>query len=93
MHASRVPRLMTVATLVVVAGIAVGAASRPHSVELSLAAPQLDEVAVLVVLVLAGAAGLVVGSNPSPIWVLDPNRAVSAKDKKWRMPWGGYGRS
>lgn len=88
MHASRVPRLITVATLVVVAGIAVGAASRPHSVELSLAAPQLDEVAVLVVLVLAGAAGLVVGSNPSPIWVLDPNRAVSAKDKKWRMPWG-----
>jgi len=88
MHASRVPRLIAVATLVVVAGIAVGAASRPHSVEFSLAAPQLGEVATLVVLVLAGATGLVVGSNRSPIWVLDPNRATSAKDKGARMPWG-----
>jgi hypothetical protein len=86
MHASRVPRLIAVATLVVVAGIAVGAASRPHSVELSLAAPQLGEVAVLVVLVLAGATGLIVGSNLSPIWVLDPTRATSA-NKKSRMPW------
>ena len=88
MHASRVPRLIAVTTLVVVAGIAVGAASRPHSVEFSLAAPQLGEVATLVVLVLAGATGLVVGSNRSPIWVLDPNRATSAKDKGARMPWG-----
>ena len=86
MHASRVPRLIAVATLVVVAGIAVGAASRPHSVELSLAAPQLGEVAVLVVLVLAGATGLIVGSNLSQIWVLDPTRATSA-NKKSRMPW------
>jgi hypothetical protein len=52
-HASRLTRLVAVATLVVVAGIAIDAASRPHSVELSLATPQLGEVAVLIVLVLA----------------------------------------
>ena len=87
MRASRVSRLIAVATLVVVAGIAVGAASRPHSIELSLAAPQLGEVAVLVVLVLAGAIGLIVGSNLSSIWVLHPNRGTSAKEKKSRIPW------
>jgi len=88
MLASRLTRLVAVTALVVVAGIAVGAASRPHSVELSLATPQLGEVAVLVVLVLAGAIGLLIGSNPSPIWVMDPNRAISVKAKGSRLPWG-----
>lgn len=87
-HASRLTRLVAVGTLVVVAGIAVGAASRPHSVELSLATPQLGEVAVLIVLVLAGAIGLIIGSNPSPIWVMDPNRATSVKTKRSRLAWG-----
>jgi len=79
--------LVSVATLVVVAGLAIGAASHPHSVELSLATPQLGDVAVLAVLVLAGAIGLILGSNPSPIWVLDPNRATYAKANRSRLPW------
>jgi hypothetical protein len=87
-HASRLTRLVAVAALVVVAGIAIGAASRPHSVELSLATPQLGEVAVLVALVLAGAIGLIIGSNPSPIWVMDPNRATSVKVNRSRLTWG-----
>ena len=86
-HASRIPRLIAVAALVVVAGIAVGAASRPHSVVLSLATPQLGDVAVVVVLVLAGAMGLIIGSNLFPIWVVDPNRAGAAKSKRSRLPW------
>jgi hypothetical protein len=87
MHAPRLQRLIAVATLVVVAGIAVGAASHPHSVEFSLAAPQFGEVAVLALLVLAGAIGLIVGSNPSALWVQDPSPGASATAKRSRMPW------
>jgi hypothetical protein len=72
---------------VAVAAIAIGAASRPHSVELSLSAPELGEVAVLAVLVLAGALGLLLGANRYPIWVVDPNRAMSIRVKKSRLPW------
>lgn len=79
--------MIAVATLVVVAGIAVGAASRPHSVDLSLAAPQFGEVALLILLVLAGATGLILGSNLSALWVVGPNPAASATAKRSRMPW------
>lgn len=87
MQSSRIPRLIAVATLVVVAGIAVGAASRPHSVEFSLATPQLGELAVLVALVLAGAIGLMIGWNRVPIWVLEPGLPPTAKRQRSRMPW------
>ena len=87
MHASRVLRLLAIAILVVVAAIAIGAASRPHSVELSLSSPQLGEVAVLAVLVLAGAMGLLLGSSLNSIWGLAGAEAPR-QGRRSRLPWG-----
>ncbi|MGD0018039.1 MAG: DUF4129 domain-containing protein [Candidatus Limnocylindrales bacterium] len=87
MYASRVLRLVAVAALVLVAAIAIGAASRPHSVELSLSAPQLGEVAVLAVLVLAGAVGVLMGSSLVSIWIL-PRAGVPRQGGRSRLPWG-----
>ncbi len=84
--ASRLLRLASVAVLVIVAAIAVGAASRPHSVEFSLTTPQLGEVAVLVLLVLAGALGLILGTNLFPVWVMDPGKASAVGQRSRRMP-------
>lgn len=86
--ASRALRLIAIAALVVVAAIAVGAASRPHSVELSLSAPQVGELAVLVALVLAASFGLIMGSNPFRFSVSLPDRELLAKEPKSQLPRG-----
>ena len=70
----------------VVASIAVGAASRPHTVELSLSTPEVGEIAVLALLALAGALGLSLGTQLFPVWVLNPNRAPSVVEKSRRLP-------
>ncbi len=80
-------RLIAVAALVVVAGIAVGAASRPHSVDVSLSAAQPGEAAVLILLVLAGAIGLLLGANRYPMWGRNPHGAVGVVTPKSRIPW------
>ena len=85
-NATRALRLAAIAILVVVAGLAIGAASRPHSVDLSLSAPQLGEFAVLAVLVLAGAVGLLIGSNPSSLGELPPPD-LPRRTEKSRLPW------
>lgn len=87
-QASRALRLIAIAALVVVAAIAIGAASRPHSVELSLSAPQLGELAVLVALVLAASFGLLMGSNPLRSSISLPDRELLAKEPKSRLPRG-----
>jgi hypothetical protein len=84
--ASRLVRLASVAILVVVAAVAVGAASRPHSVELSLSTPDFGEVAVLALLALAGALGLSLGTQLFPVWVLNPNRTPTIVQKGQRLP-------
>lgn len=85
-HATaRVLRLVSVAFLVVVAAIAVGAASRPHSVDLSLSSPQLGELAVLALLALAGTLGLSLGANLFPVFGVDETRFM-AIEKGRRMP-------
>ena len=68
------------------ASIAVGAASPPHSVELSLSTPEVGEIAVLALLALAGALGLSLGTQLFPVWVLNPNRAPSVVEKSRRLP-------
>jgi hypothetical protein len=84
--ASRLVRLASVAMLVVVAAVAVGAASRPHSVELSLSTPEVGDLAVLALLALAGALGLSLGTQLFPVWVLNPNRTPTIVRKGQRLP-------
>jgi hypothetical protein len=86
MAASRFLRLAAIAVLVLVASVAVGAASRPHSVELSLSTPDLGEFAVLALLALAGALGLSLGTQLFPVWLLNPNRPPSVVAKGQRLP-------
>lgn len=89
LRTSRVPRLIAVGALVVVAAIAVGAASRPHPVGLSLSAAQRDGgIWILALLVLAGAMGFLLGANRNPIWVRNPNAALMIPSGKSRLPWG-----
>jgi hypothetical protein len=83
--AARVLRLVSVAILVVVAAIAVGAASRPHSVDLSLSSPQLGELAVLALLALAGTLGLSLGANLFPVFGVDETRFMAIEQGR-RMP-------
>lgn len=85
---SRVLRLVAVATLVVVAAVVIGAASRPHSVELSLSAPQRGEMAVLALLVFCAVVGLLTGSNLTALWVVPPAQEIAQQGKKSRLPWG-----
>ncbi len=87
-YSSRALRLVAVATLVVVVGIVIGAASRPHAVELSLSTPQQGDLAVLALLALSAALGLLLGWNPSALWVVPPGGAVAQQGKKSRLPWG-----
>jgi hypothetical protein len=82
-------RLIAIATLVVVAGIAIGAASRPHAVNVTLTAAQSnDDVGALALLVLAGAIGLLLGATRYPMWVRGPKSAASIPGTKSRLPWG-----
>ena len=83
---SRLVRLASVAILVAVAAVAVGAASRPHSVDLSLSTPDLGDLAVLALLALAGALGLSLGTQLFPVWVLNSNRAPAIVQKGQRLP-------
>ncbi len=83
--AVRVLRLVSVTVLVVVAAIAVGAASHPHSVDLSLSSPQLGELAVLALLALAGTLGLSLGANLFPVWGVDETRFM-AMERGRRIP-------
>lgn len=87
LQASRLLRLIAIATLIVVASIAVGAASRPHSVEISLSALQPGEATALVLLVLAGAMGLLLGATRYPMWVRSPPGADGIAAGKSRLPW------
>ena len=85
-NAGRVIRLAAIAIVVVVAGLVIGAASRPHSVEFSFSAPQLGGIAVLAVLVLAAAVGLLIGANPSAVGQLPPPD-MPQPGRKSRLPW------
>jgi hypothetical protein len=85
-NASRALRLAVIACVVLVAAVAIGAASRPHSVVLSLSAPQLGEVAVLVALVLAAAVGLIYGSSLSTMLVVPAAGATPPSEKSRIMP-------
>ncbi len=83
----RFARLVAIALLVAVAGIVIGAASRPHSVELSFSGPLLGGVAILGLLVLGGAAGILLGYSRSPFWAAGPYPQGNGPAKS-RLPWG-----
>jgi hypothetical protein len=79
---SRVPRLIAVGAVVVVGALAVGAASRPHPVDVALSLPDIGDLTVPLLLLLAAAAGLLVGQNFIAAWahepdLQDPNRKKS----------------
>lgn len=89
LRTSRLMRLIAVATVVVVAAVVVGAASRPHPVGLSLPASEPNgDISALALLVLAGAIGLLLGGTRYPIWVRNPNAALLIPSSKSRLPWG-----
>jgi hypothetical protein len=73
---SRLPRLVAVAALVCVAAVAIGSASRPHSIDLELAPVDPGDLALLVSLALAAAIGYLVATGIGPLLVRDPNRLV-----------------
>ncbi len=78
-------RLAAIGGLVAVAALAIGSASRPHAADVSLSAPEIGGLSVLLLLVVAGGIGLLVGRNFIGAWargaaIEDPNQ------KKTRVP-------
>ncbi len=78
---SRISRLVAVGVLVVVAAAGIGAASRPHSVDVSLTTPELGGLSVLVLLVAACFVGLLVGRNFIAAWAREPDLRDPNKNK------------
>lgn len=78
---SRISRLVAVGVLVVVAAAGIGAASRPHSVDVSLTTPELGGLSVLVLLVAACFVGLLVGRNFIAAWAREPELGDPNKNK------------
>jgi hypothetical protein len=82
---SRVLRLVSVAALVAAAAVAIGAASRPHVVDVSLSTPELGGLTALMLLVVAGIVGLLIGRNFIAVWVRGPD-LEDPNHKKSRIP-------
>jgi hypothetical protein len=79
---SRVSRLAAVVAIVVVGGLAVGIASRPHRVDVAPSLPDPGGLTALLLVLLAAVAGLLVGRNFVAAWahepdLVDPNRTKS----------------
>jgi hypothetical protein len=79
---SRVSRLAAVVAIVVVGGLAVGIASRPHRVDVAPSLPDPGGLTALLLVLLAAVAGLLIGRNFVAGWarepdLVDPNRTKS----------------
>lgn len=77
---SRIPRLVAVGGLVAISALAIGSASRPHSVDVSLSTPELGGLTVLLLLVVAAMVGLLIGRNFTAAWAGQPE--VEDPDRK-----------
>jgi hypothetical protein len=82
---SRIARLVAVVAIVVVGGLAVGAASRPHRVDVAPSLPDPGGLTALLLVLLAAVAGLLVGRNFVAAWAREPD-LVDPNRKKSKVP-------